>query len=118
MRFLVDAASKGLISLERVAEITSTAPAEIFGFKDKGHIEPGYHADLVLYDLDAESEVREEDLLGLIGWSPYAGLKSRGVPVRTLVRGNTVFADGKVIAKAGDGRLAKASQDNNTLRQT
>lgn len=111
MRFLVDAAAKGQISLERVAEITSTAPAEIFGFNDKGHIEPGYHADLVLYDLDAESEVREEDLLGLIGWSPYAGLKSRGVPVRTLVRGNTVFVDGKVIAKAGDGRLAKGNMD-------
>jgi dihydroorotase len=110
MRFLVDAAAKGNISLERVAEITSTAPAEIFRLKDKGHIEPGYHADLVLYDLDAESEVRDEDLLGLIGWSPYAGLKSRGVPVRTLVRGKTVFADGKVVGKAGDGRLAKASR--------
>lgn len=112
MRFLVDAASKGNISLERVAEITSTAPAEIFSFKDKGHIQPGYHADLVLYDLDAESEVRDEDLLGLIGWSPYAGLKSRGVPVRTLLRGKTVFVDGKVTGKTGGGRLAKASRSS------
>ena len=55
MRFLVDAAAKGNISLERVAEITSTAPAEIFRLDDKGHIEPGYHADLVLYDLEARN---------------------------------------------------------------
>jgi dihydroorotase len=108
MRFLVDAATNGKISLERIAEITSTAPADIFRFADKGHIEPGYHADLVLYDLDAESEVRDEDLLGLIGWSPYAGLKSRGVPVRTIVRGKTVYENGKVTGKAGDGRLARA----------
>lgn len=110
MRFLVDAASQGKISLERVAEVTSMVPAELFRLEDKGHIEPGFHADLVLYDLEAESEVRDEDLLGLIGWSPYAGLKSKGVPVRTLVRGNTVFVDGTVIAKAGDGKFAKATR--------
>lgn len=110
MRFLVDAAAQGRISLERIAEITSTAPAEIFRLNDKGHIQPGYHADLVLYDLNQESVVREEDLLGLIGWSPYAGLKTRGVPVRSIVRGKTVFVDGKVIGRAGDGRLARASR--------
>lgn len=108
MRFLVDAASQGKITLERVVEITSTSPAEIFRLDGKGRIEPGYHADLVLYDLEAESEVRDEDLLGLIGWSPYAGLKTKGVPVRTLVRGRTVFADGKVLGKAGDGKFARA----------
>jgi len=112
MRFLVDAAAQGKISLERVAEITSTAPAEIFRLKDKGHIEPGYHADLVLYDLDAESEIRDEDLLGIIGWSPYAGLKSRGVPVRTILRGRTVFQDGKVTGKAGGGKLAAATRSS------
>ncbi len=113
MRFLVDAASQGKISLERVAEITSTAPAQIFRIDGKGRIEPGYHADLVLYDLDAESEVRDEDLLGIIGWSPYAGLKTKGVPVRTILRGKTVFADGEVLAKAGDGRFATARLSGN-----
>ncbi len=111
MRFLVDAAAKGRISLEHVAEVTSSIPAELFHFKDKGRIEPGYHADLVLYDLEADSEVREEDLLGIIGWSPYTGLKTSGVPVRTLVRGNTVFADGKVTGKAGDGKFATATRE-------
>ncbi len=110
MRFLVDAAAQGKITLERVAEITSTRPAEIFRIDKKGRIAPGYHADLVLYDLDAESEVRDEDLLGLIGWSPYAGLKTKGVPVRTLLRGKTIFLDGEVIAKAGNGKFATARQ--------
>lgn len=110
MRFLVDAAAQGKIPLERVAEATSTGPSEIFRLNDKGHIEAGYDADIVLYDLEADSEVRDEDLLGLIGWSPYAGLKTKGVPVRTIVRGRTVFADGKVLGKAGGGKLARATR--------
>jgi dihydroorotase len=109
MRFLVDAANKGKISLKRVAEITATVPAELFGYSSKGHIEPGFDADLVLYDLARDSEIREEDLLGIIGWSPYAGLKTKGVPVRTILRGRTIYLDGKVTAQAGYGKLAASA---------
>ena len=111
MRFLVDAASNGLITLERIAEITSTKPAELFHYESKGHIDTGYDADLVLYDLEAESEVRDEDLLGIIGWSPYAGLKTKGIPVRTLLRGKTIFADGEVTGETGGGKQAIATRD-------
>ena len=99
MRFLVDAASKGLISLERIAEVTSTKPAELFHYDSKGHIDSGFDADLVLYDLEADSEVRDEDLLGIIGWSPYAGLKTKGIPVRTLLRGKTILPTEKLLAR-------------------
>ena len=110
MRFLVDAASNGLITLERIAEITSTKPAELFHYDSKGRIDSGYDADLVLYDLEAESEVRDEDLLGIIGWSPYAGLKTKGVPVRTVLRGKTIFADGQVTGETGGGKQVVATR--------
>ena len=74
----------------------------------KGHIESGYHADLVLCDLNAESEIRDEDTLGLIGWSPYAGTTVKGVPVRTILRGQTIYADGNVLAEPGNGQYAGA----------
>ena len=108
MSFLLDAAAQGKTTLERIVEATSTAPADIFGMQGKGHIEPGYHADLVLCDLEAESEIRDEDTLGLIGWSPYAGCSVKGIPVRTILRGKTVFADGKVTAKPGNGQYVTA----------
>ena len=108
MSFLLDAAAQGKTTVERIVEATSTGPADLFGMQGKGHIAPGYHADLVLWDLDKEFEVREEDLLGIIGWSPYEGRTYKGVPVRTLIRGNTVYADGKVLAKPGDGRYVPA----------
>jgi dihydroorotase len=47
-------------------------------------------------------------VLSLIGWTPYAGRKVRGVPVRTFVRGTTVYRDGKVVGKKGHGRQARA----------
>ena len=105
---LLSAASEGKIGLNRVVEACSTAPARIFGIQQKGRIEPGYHADLVLADLDKEYEIRDEDVLSLIGWSPYAGRKVKGQPVRTIVRGRTVYADGKVLGEKGYGKQALA----------
>ena len=84
------AALEGKIKLERVVEACSTAPARIFGIENKGEVLPGYHADLVLVDLDREYEIKDEDVLSLTGWSPYAGRKFKAKPVRTIVRGRTV----------------------------
>ncbi|MDE0179360.1 MAG: dihydroorotase family protein, partial [Gammaproteobacteria bacterium] len=109
MSLLMDAASKGKISLERMVEATSTGGARIFGVHNKGRIEVGYDADLVLVDLNAEKEIRDEDVLSKIGWSPYAGRTLKGWPVRTFVRGTTVYRDGKVVGKKGHGRQAKAT---------
>ena len=62
----------------------------------------------MLVDLNAEKEIRDEDVLSLIGWTPYAGRKVRGIPMRTFVRGTTVYRDGKVVGKKGHGRQAQA----------
>jgi dihydroorotase (multifunctional complex type) len=102
------AALEGKIKLERVVEATSTAPARIFGIEKKGDVVPGYHADLVLVDLDKEYEIKDDDVLSLTGWSPYAGRKFKAKPVRTIVRGRTVYKDGKVVGEKGWGKQARA----------
>jgi dihydroorotase len=109
LSMFLTAALENKIPLSRVAEACSTAPARIFGIKDKGDVLPGYHADLVLVDLEREYEIRDEDVLSLTGWSPYAGRKVRGKPVQTLVRGRTVYKDGKVVGEKGWGHQAAAS---------
>ena len=102
------AALEGKISLERVVEACSTRPARIFGMEKKGDLVPGYYADLVLVDLEREYEIKDEDVLSLTGWSPYAGRKFRSKPVRTIVRGRTVYKDGVVVGEKGFGRQARA----------
>ncbi len=74
--------------------------------RQKGRIDIGADADLVVVDLDAEKEITEAEVLSRIGHTPYAGRKVRGVPVRTLVRGTTVYKDGQVVGKNGYGRQA------------
>ncbi len=86
----------------------STAPARIFGIEKKGDFVPGHHADLVLVDLEREYEIRDDDVLSLTGWSPYAGRKVRAKPVRTIVRGRTVYKDGEVVGEKGWGKQARA----------
>jgi dihydroorotase (multifunctional complex type) len=102
------AALEGKIKLERVVEACSTAPARIFGIEKKGDVVPGYDADLVLIDLDREYEIKDDDVLSLTGWTPYAGRKFKAKPVRTIVRGRTVYKDGKVIGEKGWGQQARA----------
>ncbi|HEV7367873.1 dihydroorotase family protein [Arenibaculum sp.] len=109
LSMLLNAASEGRIPLSRVVEACSTGPARIFGVQGKGRIAPGCHADLVLADLDREFEIRNEDVLSLCGWSPYAGRRLKGQVMRTIVRGRTVYVDGKVVGERGYGRQAVAA---------
>lgn len=102
------AALEGKISFERAIDACSTKPAELFKLAGKGRLDVGADADLVLVDLEQEYEIRDEDVLSLIGWSPYAGRKFKAKTIRTLVRGTTVYADGQVIGQKGYGKQAKS----------
>lgn len=108
LSMFLTAAREGKISLERVAEACSTAPAQLFRLNNKGDIAPGLDADLVLVDLDHEYEIRNQDVLSLVGWSPYAGRRFHGKPMRTILRGRTVYLDGMVTGARGQGQQALA----------
>ena len=103
----LDAACRGVLPLERVVELVASVPAQAFGLADKGRLEAGAHADIAIVDLDREFEIRDEDVLSKIGWTPYAGRRIRGVVTNTLVRGREVFRDGAVVGEPGWGRQAK-----------
>jgi len=92
---------------ERVAELTAANPAKRFGLARKGRIEAGFDADFTLVDLSAEHTVTRESLFQRHGFTPYIGATFRGVVRRTVVRGRTVFADGKIISEGG-GRFIHA----------
>ena len=72
----------------------------------KGRIEIGCDADFALVDLSSEFEVKLDELFYRHRQSPYAGRKLRGRVMRTLLRGRTIFHDGKIIATPA-GRLIK-----------
>lgn len=108
LSLLLTAARRGKISLPRLVDCAATTPARIFGLKSKGEIAIGRDADIVLVDLERTHEIADQDVLSLGNWTPYAGELVTGLPIRTLVRGRTVFDNGMVVGERGWGKQAIA----------
>jgi len=92
------------LALEQVAALAAGGAARRYRLARKGRIEPGADADLALVELDGETALTAETLLHRHPHSPWVGRTLRGRIARTLVRGTTVFADGR-IAGPPAGRL-------------
>ncbi|MGF1461164.1 MAG: dihydroorotase [Leptolyngbyaceae cyanobacterium] len=88
-------AKAGRCTIAQVSQWMSRGPAQAYGIPNKGLIEPGYDADLVLVDWETEKPVRREELQTKCGWSPFEGWSLTGWPVMTLVNGELVFDQGK-----------------------
>lgn len=102
--FLIDAAAADRVSLERVVEAYSTAPARMYGLESqKGRIAPGADADLLLVDPSAEWKVEDAEIRSRAGWSPFAGRTFRGGVIRTYLRGRAVAERRKVTGEPGWG---------------
>lgn len=90
----------GRLSHEQLAALTSTNAARRFGwFPAKGSIQEGASADLVLVDPTVERPVDARSMRSLAGFSLYEGMRLRGWPSTTILRGETTF-DGKDIVSA------------------
>ncbi len=74
------------IPLTRIAKVFSEKAAEIYGL-NRGKIEKGYEADLVVFDYNKEFTVRNEDQYSKCGWTPYAGTTLRGVIEAVMIDG-------------------------------
>lgn len=87
------------VSAALIARLTSFNVAERFGLpKAKGRIEVGADADLALIDLAGAFTARAEDLFYRHQQSPYVGRALTGRVVRTILRGGTIFRDGKIMS--------------------
>jgi allantoinase len=94
------------LSFERIAHLTATAPAQLFGlYPRKGAIAVGADADLVLVDPAQQWTFQAGDLQTRSGVSAYLGKRFTGRVVRTILRGVTVFVDGEVTGRAGSGKF-------------
>ncbi len=85
---------EGKISLEKVVEKMCHAVAVCFQIAERGYIREGYHADLVLVDLERPSIVERGNILYKCGWSPLEGFRFPATVTHTFVNGHLVYGNG------------------------
>lgn len=93
---LLDLHHRDELPIEIAVERACHAPAECFQVKDRGYLDEGMYADVVVVDPDAVWQVRREGLLYQCGWSPLEGREMHGLVEMTFVNGTLAFEDGKV----------------------
>jgi dihydroorotase (multifunctional complex type) len=93
---LSEGVNKGRITLEKLVEVCCYNPAQIYGLTpQKGIIEVGSDADLVIVDLNKEAQVTHSNIHSFTDYSIYEGWRLKGWPVLTMVRGNILMEDGE-----------------------
>ncbi len=97
----------GHLTLNRWVEVCCTRPAELHGMIRKGHLVPGYEADIVLFDPHKKVTYSADKLHSNISYTQYQGITVTGMPVTTISRGEIIVENGQYIGRPGRGRFLK-----------
>ncbi|RCS46093.1 dihydroorotase [Bremerella cremea] len=92
---MLDLVAKDKCTIEDVVHWMCEGPALIWDIMEKGRIEVGYDADLVLVDMNKTQVIRSPNMETKCRWTPFEGREVTGWPVRTWVCGKEVYHDGK-----------------------
>jgi dihydropyrimidinase len=100
----------GHYNANRFVEITSTNPAKIFGlYPRKGTIAVGSDADIILWDPNKEHTISAETHHMNTDYNVYEGMKVKGWPVRTLLRGQSIVVGDEWYGQQGGGTFLRRS---------
>lgn len=100
---------KNNLSLQDLVRVFSTNPAKILGiYPQKGDLAVGSDGDIVIYDPKPQGIFTNQDSLHQIDYNAYEGLEKSGKVHTVLLRGKTVYAQGKYLGQSGDGQFISA----------
>ena len=106
LNVMLDFYHKGQISIEKIVEKMCHAPAVCYELADRGYLEEGQWADIVLVDEQASWTVTPENILYKCGWSPFEGDTFKGKVNTTIVSGHLAYHEGKFDETKWGQRLA------------
>jgi len=96
------------LALQRIAELSSGNPARFHNlYPKKGAVMVGSDADFAIVDVNEEKEVTLKNLYTAQDFSPEEGMKLKGWPLYTVLRGKVIFEKGKVVGQPGHGQFIK-----------
>ena len=98
----------GKMDLVSLGKLLSLNPAKKFGlYPNKGTLKEGSFGDVVVIDPDIELELSDEMVHTAADYSIFKGLNLKGYPIMTILRGKTVYRDGKFLAGDPEGKFIK-----------
>ena len=97
---------RGRLDLHRFVDAASTQSAKLFGlFPQKGTIQLGSDADLVVYDPTYKGVISAKTQTMNVDYNAFEGMPIEGRPHVVTVRGQVAARDGKFVGKVGRGRF-------------
>ena len=95
---MLNAVNEGRISMEQLIALMAENPAKQFNlYPKKGAIQIGSDADFTLVDMNKEARLSKENLHSVSKITPFDGIRVKGMPVATIVRGQLVVKDGQLV---------------------
>lgn len=88
------------LSMGRIAALTAANPAKRYGLNSKGAIEVGRDADIALVDPAKSWVIHAKDSPSQQGYTPFEDIEMSAQVTRTVLRGNTIYANGNVVGEA------------------
>jgi dihydroorotase len=88
----------GKLTLNQYVKLASENPARVWDmYPQKGLLRIGSDGDLTIVDMKKEGVLKSENLHSKTKVTPFDGWKVKGMPIYTIVRGNVVMKDGKLV---------------------
>jgi dihydropyrimidinase len=96
------------ISYPKLVELMSTNPAKLFGlFPNKGSLQLGTDADLVIFDPLLQKKISPSELHYTIDWNPFTDFKVKGWPITTILKGTILCNNDEFIGPSNHGQFIK-----------
>ncbi|MFQ6105643.1 MAG: dihydroorotase family protein, partial [Candidatus Hydrothermarchaeaceae archaeon] len=106
LRLLLTQVDRGILTMHTLVRLLCEAPSDILGI-EKGYIQPGRDADILLVDLAKERKVKPDEFYSKAKYSPFEGTKTTGDVDKVILRGEITFENGEVTVKRGYGRRVR-----------
>jgi dihydropyrimidinase len=98
--------NKKRIKPSKLVQLLSENPAKIFGlYPEKGMIQKGSDADLVIFDPNDAYTIKHENQHSGAPYTLYEGRRCKGRPVLVMQRGRILIEDGEMKGRPGEGKF-------------
>jgi len=108
---LLTKVNEGRLTMADLVSLTSEKPAKIFNLRNRGGLEKGNCADIVVVDINRKYKIDSSNFYSKAKYSPFDGWRVKGKPTKTFVNGQLVMDEDEIVAKPGIGQIVRCKNN-------